>query len=154
MKINFDINLTRKQQEAYDLIHSKDCKLLVARWSRQCGKTIFAEIMLIEYLFKPNTFNAFISPTHEHNKTVYSQLMKLLGDTGIIKKANGNDLIIETIYNSSLHFFSMAAPVAIRGKTVSGILVMDEVGYFPKQLPSGEDPWYNVIYPITRPSTT
>ena len=46
MKINFNINLTRKQQEAYDIMHKNDCRFLVARWSRQCGKTIFAEILV------------------------------------------------------------------------------------------------------------
>ena len=33
MKINFDIKLTKKQKEAYDILHDKDCKFL---WSRQC----------------------------------------------------------------------------------------------------------------------
>ena len=42
MKINFNIKLTKKQQEAYDLMHQRDCKFLVARWSRQCGKTVFS----------------------------------------------------------------------------------------------------------------
>lgn len=36
MKINFEINLTKKQKEAYDIIHNQDCKFLIARWSRQC----------------------------------------------------------------------------------------------------------------------
>ena len=36
MKINFDIKLTKKQKEAYDILHDKDCKFLIARWSRQC----------------------------------------------------------------------------------------------------------------------
>ena len=35
-KINFNIKLTKKQQEAYDIMHKRDCKFLIARWSRQC----------------------------------------------------------------------------------------------------------------------
>lgn len=35
-KINFNIKLTRKQQEAYDALHEQDTKFLIARWSRQC----------------------------------------------------------------------------------------------------------------------
>ena len=150
MKINFDIKLTRKQQEAYDLIHKADCRFLVARWSRQCGKTILAEIMLIEYLCKPHSFNAYISPTFAQGKKVFAELTQLLEGTGIIRKANAADLKIESVYGSTLKFFSMESPTSIRGNTVSGILVMDEAAFFPIQLPSGEDPYYNVIFPIIK----
>lgn len=150
MKINIDIKLTKKQKEAYDIIHKKECQFLIARWSRQCGKTIFAEIMLIEYLCKPNTFNAYISPTFAQGKKVYAELVQLLEPTGIIKKANAADLKIETIYDSALKFFSMESPTSIRGNTVSGLLVLDEAAFFPIQLPSGEDPYYNVIFPIIK----
>lgn len=150
MKINFDIKLTKKQKEAYDIIHEKETQFLIARWSRQCGKTIFAEIMLIEYLCKNNTFNAYISPTFSQGKKVFAELCQLLEGSGIIKKANAADLKIESIYGSTLKFFSMESSTAIRGNTVSGILVMDEAAFFPTQLPSGEDPYYNVIYPIIK----
>lgn len=150
MKINFDINLTKKQKEAYDIMHDKECKFLIARWSRQCGKTIFAEIMLIEYLCKKNTFNAYISPTFSQGKKVYAELNQLLEGSGIIKKSNAADLRIDTIYGSSLKFFSMESPTAIRGNTISGILVLDEAAFFPTQLPSGEDPYYNVIFPTIK----
>lgn len=150
MKINFDINLTKKQKEAYDIMHDKECKFLIARWSRQCGKTIFAEIMLIEYLCKKNTFNAYISPTFSQGKKVYAELNQLLEGSGIIKKSNAADLRIDTIYGSSLKFFSMESPTAIRGNTISGLLVLDEAAFFPVQLPSGEDPYYNVIFPIIK----
>lgn len=150
MKINFNIDLTSKQKEAYDIIHSKECQFLIARWSRQCGKTVFAEIMLIEYLCKNNTFNAYISPTFSQGKKVFAELVSLLENTGIIKKANGSDLKIESVYGSTLKFFSMESPTSIRGNTVSGLLVMDEAAFFPVQLPDGSDPYYNVIFPIIK----
>ena len=111
---------------------------------------MFAEIMLIEYLCKPDTFNAYISPTFSQGKKVFAELVQLLDGSGIIKKANAADLRIDTIYNSSLKFFSMESPTAIRGNTISGLLVMDEAAFFPVQLPSGEDPYYNVIFPIIK----
>ena len=150
MRVNFDIKLTKKQKEAYDIMHDKECKFLIARWSRQCGKTIFAEIMLIEYLCKKNTFNAYISPTFSQGKKVYAELNQLLEGSGIIKKSNAADLRIDTIYGSSLKFFSMESPTAIRGNTISGLLVLDEAAFFPTQLPSGEDPYYNVIFPTIK----
>ena len=150
MKINFNINLTNKQKEAYNIIHDKDCQFLIARWSRQCGKTVFAEIMMIEYLCKSNTFNAYISPTFAQGKKVYAELITLLEPTGIIKKANAQDLKIESVYGSTLKFFSMESPISIRGNTVSGLLVMDEAAFFPTVLSDGQDPYYNVIFPIIK----
>ena len=150
MKINFNIKLTKKQQEAYDLMHQRDCKFLVARWSRQCGKTVFSEIMMIEYLCIPHTFNAYISPTFAQGKKVFAELTQLLDGTGIIKKSNAADLKIESVYGATLKFFSMESPTSIRGNTVSGILVMDEAAFFPTQLSTGEDPYYNVIFPIIK----
>ena len=150
MKINIDIELTKKQKEAYDIIHSKECQFLIARWSRQCGKTVLAEIMLIEYLCKKNTFNAYISPTFSQGKKVYAELIQLLEPSGLISKANGADLKIESVYGSTLKFFSMESPTSIRGNTVSGLLVLDEAAFFPTQLSDGSDPYYNVIFPIIK----
>lgn len=36
LNLNFKINLTKKQQEAYEALHDKDIQYLIARWSRQC----------------------------------------------------------------------------------------------------------------------
>lgn len=149
-KLNFNIKLTKSQQEAYDILHRKECQFLVARWSRQCGKTVFAEIMLIEYLCKPNTFNAYISPTFQLGRKVYTEVTKLLEPTNIIKKANASNLTIETIYGSTLQFFSIEAYTSIRGTTISGILILDECSYYPDVLPNGEEPWGNVIMPIIK----
>lgn len=150
MKISFDIDLTPKQQEAYAIMHEKDTQFLIARWSRQCGKTVFAEIMMIEYLCKKNTFNAYISPTFAQGKKVFAELTQLLENTGIIAKANAQDLKIDTVYGSTLKFFSMESPTSIRGNTISGLLVLDEAAFFPVQLSDGSDPWYNVIFPIIK----
>lgn len=150
MELNFNINLTTKQREAYDIMHRKDCQFLIARWSRQCGKTVFAEIMMIEYLCKPYTFNAYISPTFAQGKKVFAELTQLLDGTGIIKKANAQDLKIESTYGSTLKFFSMESPTAIRGNTVSGLLCLDEAAFFPTELTDGTDPYFNVIFPIIK----
>lgn len=106
--------------------------------------------MMIEYLCIPHTFNAYISPTFAQGKKVFAELTQLLEGTGIIKKANAADLKIESVYGATLKFFSMESPTSIRGNTISGILVMDEAAFFPTQLSTGEDPYYNVIFPIIK----
>lgn len=105
---------------------------------------------MIEYLCKKNTFSAYISPTFALGRKVYKELITLLNNSGIIKSANGSTLTIESIYGATLQFFSIEAYTAIRGNTVSGILIMDECAFYPDKLPSGEDPWGSVIMPITK----
>lgn len=105
---------------------------------------------MIEYLCKKNTFSAYISPTFALGRKVYKELVTLLNDSGLIKSANGSTLTIESIYGATLQFFSIEAYTAIRGNTVSGILIMDECAFYPDTLPSGEDPWGSVIMPITK----
>lgn len=114
------------------------------------GKTVLAEIILIEYLFKPNTYNVYISPTFQLGRKVYTEITKMLDGKGVIKKANASTLTIETIYGSTLQCHSIEAYTSIRGTTVSGILVMDECAYYPDMLPNGEEPFSNVIYPIIK----
>lgn len=150
MEVRFNIDLTEGQRQAYDLIHRNDVQYLVLRWSRQCGKSVLAEVLLIEYLFKKGTFNAYVSPSFQLGRKVYSEIMKMLEPTGIVKKANATTLTIETIYDSTLQFLSMEAYTSIRGLTVSGILILDECAYYPDILPNGEEPWGNILMPITK----
>lgn len=150
MEVRFNIELTEGQKQAYDLIHRDDVQYLVLRWSRQCGKSVLAEILLIEYLFKKGTFNAYVSPSFQLGRKVYSEIMKMLEPTGIVKKANATTLTIETIYDSTLQFLSMEAYTSIRGLTINGILILDECAYYPDILSNGEEPWGNVIMPITK----
>ena len=150
MEVRFDISMTEGQKEAWDLVHRKDIQYVVLRWSRQCGKTVLAECLLIEYLFKKYTFNVYISPTFQLGRKVYAEITKMLEPTGIIKKANATTLTIETIYNSTLQFFSIEAYTSIRGTTCNGICILDECAYYADLLPNGEEPWGNVIMPITK----
>lgn len=150
MEVTFDIKLTKKQQEAYDIMHDYNTRLLACCYSRQSGKTVLAEILLIENLLKNHKYNAYISPTFAQGKKVFNEIVALLEPTKLIKKANAAELYIESVTNSKVQFFSMQSPTSIRGTTVSGLLVLDEAAYFPKILSNSEDPWYNVIFPIIK----
>ena len=59
-------------------------------------------------------------------------------------------LTIETIYGSTLQCFSMEAYTSIRGTTCNGVCILDECSYYPDVLPNGEEPWANVVMPITK----
>lgn len=150
LTINFGIKLTDGQKQAYDLAHEDGTKELVLCWSRQSGKSVLAEILLIEYLYKPNTTNVYISPTYQLGRKIHKEIIRLLTPTGIISKSNSSTLTIDTVLGSSLQFFTAQSPQAIRGTTCNGILICDEAAYYPRVLPNGEDIWANVIYPITK----
>lgn len=149
-EIKLDLKLTKKQQEVYDNIHDEETKYLVVRFSRQCGKSVIAEILLLEQIVRPNTFSAYISPTFSQGQKVYKEIVKLLQPTGLLKSANGSNLEIESIYGGVIKFFSMQSPNAIRGNTVNGLLVLDECAFFPDMLPDGSEPWSSIIYPIIK----
>lgn len=150
MELRFNIRLTEGQKKAYELLHNPKVKYLILCWSRQCGKSVFAEIACIESLCKVGVFSAYVTPHYANGEKVYEELVKYLEPTGIIKRKNGQKLRIESIFGSVLQFFSGESPTSIRGNTVSDILIIDEAAYFPDTLPNGEDIWYNVLQPITK----
>lgn len=151
MNIKLDLKLTTKQQEVYDTIHKDDTTYLVVRFSRQCGKTVISEVLMIEYLLKRNTFSAYISPTYAQGQKVFKEMLQILQPTGLLKNANASSMEFESIFGGRLKFFSMQSPTAIRGNTIrNGILVLDECSFFPTQLPDGSEPWSSVIYPIIK----
>lgn len=150
MNIHFNINPTEGQKKAWELCHDPKNKTVVLCWSRQSGKSILCEMLLIEYLFKPNTFNVYISPTFQLGRKVFKEVSQLLETTEIIKKANASTLTIETIYGSTLQFFSAEGYSSIRGTTVNGVCIIDEAAYIQDTLPNGEQFWGNVVMPITK----
>lgn len=116
----------------------------------QCGKTIIAECLLIEQLFKQKTYSLYISPSFSLGRRVYKEIVSLLDGSNIIKAANSSTLTIETIYGSTLQFGSIEAYLSLRGLTVSGILVLDECCFYPDKLPNGDEPWGNILMPLTK----
>lgn len=100
INLHFNINLTKKQKEVYELYHSKDIREIVMNFSRQSGKTTMAEILLIETLVKSKTNCAYISPSYSQGKKVFREITQLLGQTQLIAKKNSTDLTISLINGS------------------------------------------------------
>lgn len=150
INLHFNINLTKKQKEAYDLFHKEEVRELVLNFSRQSGKTTLCEILLIETLVKSKTNCAYISPSFAQGKKVFREIVNLLSQTQLIAKKNSTDLTISLINGSFLQFFTAMNPTAIRGQTISGLLVIDEAAYLPETTPDGQLLWSMVIQPITK----
>ena len=150
INLHFNINLTKKQKEAYDLFHKEEVRELVLNFSRQSGKTTLCEILLIETLVKKKCTCAYISPDYGQGKRVFREIVNLLSQTQLIKKKNSSDLTMELINGSYLQFFSAKNPTAIRGNTISGLLVLDEAAYLPEETSDGQNFYHMVVKPITK----
>lgn len=150
INLHFNINLTDKQKEVYELYHNNDVKEIVMNFSRQSGKTTMAEILLIETMVGKRCSCAYISPSFAQGKKVFREITALLNQTKLIAKKNSTDLTIELINGSYLQFFTAQSPTAIRGNTISGLLVIDEAAYLPETTPDGQLLWSMVIQPITK----
>lgn len=151
MEINFEIKLSPKQQEAYDLLHNPETKELVLLFSRQSGKSTLAELLMTEYaLVKGNERIIYISPVKTQGGDRFRNIKAALEPTGLIKKSNANDKVIELTNGSIIQFLSTEGYVSIRGKTASSLLILDECSYIPETTPTGEFMWSNVIAPIAK----
>ena len=148
--LHFNINLTDGQKEAYNLYKSNDVDEIVMVFSRQSGKSTLCEIMLIETLLNKKCNCAYISPSFSQGKKIFRELMDLLADTGLIAKKNSSDLTFELINGSTMLFFSGKNATAIRGQTISGLLVIDEEAFLPETTPDGQNMYYNIIKPVTK----
>lgn len=150
MNINFDINLTKGQTNVRDTLYSDDCRYCVVKFSRQAGKTVLAEVICIEYLCKPKTYSAYICPTYQLCEKVFDEIKSLLEPTGLLKSANAQKLLIETVFGSKLKFFSMANSNMVRGFTVkNAIMVLDEAAYYQTVNADGQDPW-QILFPLVK----
>lgn len=151
MRIQFGIDLTPKQKEVYELVHDPQVKEVVLLFSRQSGKTVLAEILMMESaLTSPRQTVFYISPTYAQGKKVFREICNALDGHNLIKKKNASQLSIELVNKSVIQFFTTKSPTSIRGNTCTSLLVLDEEAFFPEITPTGENLYHNVIYPITK----
>lgn len=143
--LRFDIKLTKSQQKIYDAFHKDAVNEVVACMSRQSGKSILAEILCIEYLFKRQSRIGYVVPTFSHARKVYSEICSLVPPE-YVKSQNGSTLTIETIIGGKLQFFSAESPVSLRGQTFSGLLIVDECAFISDTTSQGEDFFGSILF--------
>lgn len=113
IKLNFKIKLTDSQQEAYKAAHDKEIKFLTLVWSRQSGKSTLMKVLCIEWLFSKNKKIAYICKNYILAKKIYKDLLQFIPNE-YIKSANGSDLIIESLFGSTITFFSAESGASLR----------------------------------------
>lgn len=148
MTINFDISLSKSQQEVYDLVQDKKYKYITVAFSRQSGKTVLMLVLCIQWMFQKNMSIAYICRNFVLAKRLYKELIKILPNE-IIKSANGTDLAIESIYGSTLNFYSAEQGASLRGQTFN-YMICDEFAFHKMEQPDGTHLWNDILSPTLK----
>lgn len=141
------IKPTKVQRELINAIKSNKYKYICAAFSRQIGKSVTMQIMCVEWLLSQNEEIIYFTPTYNLAKNFYSKLIKILPQN-LITKCNSSELIIETITNSKLRFFSGEAAQTARGNNCTR-LIIDEAAYIKEEI-DGQNFWYNIVVPLLK----
>ena len=130
------------QKDVYDSMgdayHSGN--IYVVKSKRQVGKSCLASLLLIEYAIRYKCTSVVVEPTQAQSRRIFKQIFKMMAKTGLIKFANSQLLTMEFSNGSEILFKSAEQRDALRGFTVSGILVIDEGAFI-------QDDIYELLYP-------
>lgn len=136
--------LHRHQRDVYDAVVNDGGAgdIYVVKSKRQCGKSFVASLILIYFsLNKRDTISMIVEPTLNQSRRMFKDIVKMLEGSGIIKNANQSLLSIDFINGSELIFKSAEQYDAIRGYSVSGILIVDEGAFI-------RDDVYEILFPV------
>ena len=145
-----NLKFTKTQEKAWRILNMTKCKELVLAWSRQSGKSVFLEFCCIYFLLKKWANIGYITPQFAHSRKVYSDIIKILEPTGLIKTANASTLQIELINGNRLSFFSAESPTAIRGNSFRGLVVIDEAAFIADTTSDGQDFFNSILMPTCK----
>lgn len=136
--------LHKHQRVVYDAVIGDNGAgdIYVVKSKRQCGKSFVASLILIYFsLNKKDTISMIVEPTLNQSRRIFKDIVKMLEGSGIIKNANQSLLSIDFINGSEIIFKSAEQYDAIRGYSVSGILIVDEGAFIV-------DDVYEILFPV------
>ena len=136
--------LHKHQRVVYDAVIGDNGAgdIYVVKSKRQCGKSFVASLILIYFsLNKKDTISMIVEPTLNQSRRMFKDITKMLDGSGIIKNANQSLLSIDFVNGSEIIFKSAEQYDAIRGYSVSGILIIDEGAFIV-------DDVYEILFPV------
>lgn len=130
------------QEDVYNEVHNArgSGKIFVVKSRRQVGKSTLAAILLIEFAVKQKCVSVVVEPTQNQSRRMYKQITDMLSTSGLIVSANSQLLTIELWNGSEILFKSAEQGDALRGFTVSGLLVIDEASFI-------QDNIFEILFP-------
>ncbi len=102
-------------------------------------------VLCIQWLFGKNNSIAYVCRNFILAKKLYRELIRILPKE-IIKSANGADFFIESIYGSTLNFYSAEQGASLRGQTFTHI-INDEFAFFKQEQTDGTHLWNDILSP-------
>lgn len=147
-KIRFKIKLTESQKELYRLATDMSFKYLTVCLSRQQGKSTALIVLCVQWLLERNIKIGYVCRTSLFAETGYSDLLKIFPQQ-LIKKASTQTKYIETIFGSSIRFFSAESGNSLRGQSFH-YLLLDEFAFFGFEQTDGTNLWDNILSPTVK----
>lgn len=148
MEITFDLKLSKSQQEVYNLVQDKKYKYITVVFSRQSGKTVLMLVLCIQWMMEKNMSIAYVCRNFVLAKRLYKELIRILPKE-VIKTANGNDLMIESMNGSTLNFYSAEQGASLRGQTFN-YMICDEMAFHKMEQPDGTHLWNDILSPTLK----
>ena len=132
------------QQVVYDDVQGayKNGRIYVVKSKRQVGKSCLAAILLIKYALDNKCISVVVEPTQAQSRRLFKQIQDMMIKTGLVKSANSQLLTMEFSNGSEILFKSAEQRDALRGFTVSGLLVIDEGAFI-------QDDIFEILYATT-----
>ncbi len=146
--IKFDIKLSESQQEVYNLVQDKKYKYITVAFSRQSGKTVLMMVLCIQWLFGKYNSIAYVCRNFTLAKKLYRELIRILPKQ-VIKSANGADFFIESVYGSTLNFYSAEQGSSLRGQTFTH-MILDEFAFHKQEQTDGTHLWNDILSPTLK----
>lgn len=148
MNVKFDIKLSKSQQEVYDKVMQDEYKYITVAFSRQSGKTVLMTVLVIQWLFGDNNTIAYVCRNFTLAKKLYREIVRIFPKE-YVRTANGSDFYIESVFGSSLTFYSSEQGSSLRGQTFSH-MVCDEFAFHKQQQPDGSHLWNDILSPTLK----
>lgn len=147
-KIQFNIKLTNTQKDIYKLATDDTFKYLTVVCSRQQGKSTVMMVLCVQWMLEKNAKIGYVCRNNVFAETAFGDLVRIFPQM-LIKKANSQSKVIETIYGSSIRFFSAESGNSLRGQSFH-YLICDEFSYFKFEQTDGTDLWYHILSPTVK----
>lgn len=81
-------------------------------------------------------------------KKLYRELIHILPKE-VIKSSNGSDFFIESVYGSTLNFYSAEQGASLRGQTFTH-MICDEFAFFKQEQTDGTHLWNDILSPTLK----
>jgi len=138
----------KHQRDVIDLLINdsyKKHRTVTVVSKRQVGKSLMAENLLLYFGINfSRTINICVSPTLNQSRKMYKEIVDAIGNSDIIRNSNATLLELTLVNGSQILFKSAEQKDALRGFSVTGLLVIDESAYIEDSVFYTILPWTDV----------